>query len=170
MTSLVAVLATVLVAWNPALVAERAPSVTGRRRLGMALAAAAGLGLALAAEPLLDVLDVSVPTFRTAAGTVVAVTGARWLAGPRPHRDEGDPLLLGAIDVATPALYFAVVATSAASGWWPTAGAVAVAAAATAGLHAVPMPEPAIRWLRRLIAGAAVGLGVALIYAGIRAV
>jgi small neutral amino acid transporter SnatA (MarC family) len=169
-TSAAAVLLTVMVAWNPALVVERAPSAGGRRRLGMVLAAALGLGLALAADPLLDVLDVSVPTFQTAAGTVVAVTGARWLAGPRPLRDEGDPLLLGVIDVGTPALFFAVVATSAASGWWPTAIAVGVVAAATAGLRSVALPEAAVRWLRRLLAGSAVGLGVALIYAGIRAV
>lgn len=170
MTGFVAVLMTVLAAWNPAVVAERAPTATGRRWIGMTLAAVVGLGLALVADRVLDVLDVSVPTFRTAAGTVLAVTGARWLAGQSPHRDEGDALLLGVIDIATPALYFAVVATSAASGWWPTAGAVAVAAAATAGLQFAAVPQPALRWLRRLIAGAAVGLGVALIYAGIRAV
>lgn len=170
MTGIAAVVAIVLAAWNPALLAERVPVVDARRWIGIAIAALAGLALALAADPLLDVLDVSVPTFRTAAGAVVAITGTRWLVGADPRRDEGDAVLLGLIDVATPAVMFAVVATSVESGWWPTAGAIAGAAAATAGLQVANVPGPALRWLRRLLGGLAVGLGVALVYAGIRAV
>jgi small neutral amino acid transporter SnatA (MarC family) len=170
MTGVGAVVAIVLAAWNPALLAERTPAPAPRRWAGIATAAVAGLVLALAADPILRALDVSIPTFRTAAGTVIAITGARWLVGPPPREDDGDPLLLGVIDVATPAVAFGVVATSAASGWWVTAAAVAVTAAATAGLQAASPPAAAVRWMRRLVAGVALGLGVALVYTGIRAV
>lgn len=170
MTGFIAVLLTVLTAWNPPLVAERTPAASHRRTLGMALAAAVVVGVAAFAGPMLDALDVSVPTFRTAAGTVLAVTGARWLIGPGPQGDEGDEMLLGVIDIATPAIVFTVVATTAASGWWPTAISMAGAAGFTAWAQSIAAPVPVMRWLRRLLAGGAVGLGVVLIYAGIRAV
>ena len=43
-------------------------------------------------EPLLDLLDVSPPTFRVAAGVVLAVAGIRWVVvGARPIVDD-EPL------------------------------------------------------------------------------
>jgi len=165
-----AVLAAVIAAWNPPLVASRRAGLDGRRWVGMTLAAAATLGVALAADPILDALDVSAPTFRSAAGAVLAASGARWFVGPRPKPDDGPPLVLGIVDVVTPALLFAVTATTASSGWGVTATGVVVAALVTAALQRLPLPPAVMPWLTRLVAGGALGLGVALIYAGIRAV
>ena len=170
MTSVVAAMAILVVSWNPALVLERAPALDARRWMGMAIAAGLTLAVAIASDSILAALDVSAPTFRTAAGAVIAVTGARWLVGPTPHQDAGRPMALGFIDVGTPALVFAVIATTAASGWWWTAAGIAVAAGVTGGLQRAAISPALVTWARRMLAGGAVGLGVALVYAGIRSV
>jgi hypothetical protein len=170
MTSVVAAIAILVVSWNPALVAERPPALDARRWIGMAIAAVLSLAIAVASDSILAALDVSAPTFRTAAGAVIATTGARWLVGPAPQPDEGRPAALGFIDVGTPALVFAVIATTVASGWWWTFAGIVIAAGATGGLQRAAIPPALVGWARRMFAGGAVGLGVALIYAGIRSV
>ncbi len=169
MTGFAAGLVILVSAWNPAVVAERSAATTARW-LGLAAAAVAAVTIALFTDPILSGLDVSIPTFRTAAGAVVALTGARWLAGSPPRPDEGSATLLGFIDGATPAVVAAAMAVTAVDGWWMTVVTTAIALLATLGLQRVDAAPGSVAWLRRLIAGVAVAAGVALIYAGIRAV
>ena len=85
-------LAAFLVALNPAAVAAALPrSVTTRAIATAALVSAAVVTVAAAlSEPVLDLLDVSAPTFRVAAGAVLAVAGIRWVVvGARPSVEEG---------------------------------------------------------------------------------
>ena len=80
-----------LVAINPpAVAAALARSVTMRAITMAALLSAALVTLAAGlSEPLLDLLDVSPPTFRVAAGVVLAVAGIRWVVvGARPTVDD----------------------------------------------------------------------------------
>ncbi len=62
------------------------------------------------------------------------------------------------------------MAVTAVDGWWMTVVTTAIALLATLGLQRVDAAPGSVAWLRRLIAGVAVAAGVALIYAGIRAV
>lgn len=170
MSGFAAIVFVIVAALNPPLVAERSRSAELGRWLGYALGIGAALAVAAATAPILEALDVSIPTFRTAAGAVVALTGARWLVGPGPQPDGGDVLVLGVVDAVTPGLVLAVMATTAVDGWPATVGGAAVASAASMALAAGRLPPPVVRGLRRLVAGLAVAAGVALIYAGIRAV
>jgi small neutral amino acid transporter SnatA (MarC family) len=115
-----------LAAVNPAAVAlvlwprERAAAV--------AIAAAVTWGLVLAtagfSEPLLDALDVSAATFRTATGVVVGLAGARWLVfgaspvevdtPPGTWRRIGVPLLIPAL--VSPQLAMVAISTGADDG------------------------------------------------------
>ncbi len=170
MNGALAALLVMVAAWNPPLLAERTPTIDKQRWLGSAIAAAVVLVVAAVTDPFLDVLDVTVPTFRTAAGAVVALVGARWLIGPEPRSDEGNATMLGVVDVATPSFTMAAMATAVTTGWvWAAAG-TALAAATTVALQRFPVGDTILRWLRRGTAGLAVAIGVALIYAGIRAV
>jgi small neutral amino acid transporter SnatA (MarC family) len=167
---ILAALLVMVAAWNPALLAERAPALDRRRWTGSAIATAVVLAIAAFTQPVLDVLGVTVPTFRTAAGAVIALTGARWLMGPAPQPDEGDPRMLGTIDVATPSFTMAAMATAVATGWvWSAVGA-ALAALGSLALQRSSAADSTVKWLRRGTAGLAVAVGVALIYAGIRSV
>ncbi|HSF84102.1 MAG TPA: hypothetical protein VLG28_00395 [Acidimicrobiia bacterium] len=171
MTGLAAAVAVIVSAWNPALFAERSPEASAQRRLGWLLAAAIVVVVTAATESILDLLSVSVPTFRTAAGAVIALVGARWLVGPAPRwRDAGNQLGHGAMDVATPEIVVAAMSGVASDGWALTALGVGLALAASLGLVAMGPTGRWLSWLRRLLGGSAVALGVALIYAGIRAV
>jgi small neutral amino acid transporter SnatA (MarC family) len=82
-----------LVAVNPIAVAAEQRGRIDRRVLAAGLAATALLAVALAAtsEAILDVLSVTAPTFRVAAGAVLLLAAARWVVlGPRrlPPEDE----------------------------------------------------------------------------------
>jgi len=75
-----------LVAVNPVAVAAELLGRVDRRVLTAGLAATALLSVVFAAasEALLDVLSVTAPTFRVAAGVVLLLAAARWVAlGPR---------------------------------------------------------------------------------------
>lgn len=168
MTWLVAVGA-ILVAWNPALFAERAPAAPPRRKMGWLVAATVVVLMAAGVDPILDLLDVSTPTFRTAAGAVVALAGARWLVGPPPRSDGGDELTHGMMDVASPEIVAAALAAGTA-GWLPALGGVGAGLALSLALSAQAPSPRALRWMCRLLAGGAVAAGIVLVYVGIRAV
>ena len=84
-------LAAFLVAVNPAAIAAGSDGIggdAGHRHRGAALGRARALAAGLS-EPVLDLLDVSAPTFRVAAGAVLAVAGIRWVVvGARPTVQE----------------------------------------------------------------------------------
>lgn len=168
MNALVAV-AVVIAAWNPALFAERSPSAVSRRRTGWLVGAGMVLVLAAATAPLLDLFDVSVPTFRTAAGAVVALVGARWLIGSSPREGDGDPLAHGLMDVGTPEIVAAAMA-AATYQWLTSLVGVGVALGLVIAVTDRGTAGRTVAWLRRTLGGAAVLAGVVLIYAGIRAV
>ncbi len=81
-----------------------------------------GIGLAAFGETLLDVLDLSAPTFRTAAGVVVAVSGAVHVWGRTAPPVEGDGVFGGAVAGLYPAPVFAAVVAGVDAGWLPAAG------------------------------------------------
>jgi small neutral amino acid transporter SnatA (MarC family) len=133
------------------------------RRLLAAAVAAGGalvLALALAADPLLDALDISPESFRIAAGIVLVVAGAATLARPRP---SGPP----AATLVTPELACMAIAASADEGVGPAIAAAAVALAAVAALAGLPSVAPAGR-AAPFLAAVAVVVGVALVVAGVR--
>jgi small neutral amino acid transporter SnatA (MarC family) len=107
------------------------------RRLPMAaaaiLAALCAVALAGVSGPVLDALDVSLGTFRVAAGIVVGVAGLRWLVAPVNPVVAEDvtswwrvavPLLLPVL--VTPQLAMASLTTGADDGVALVAGAAAV--------------------------------------------
>ncbi len=170
MTGIVAALAVIVASWNPALFAERSPGVSSARRQAWLVGSGVVLAIAAVTGPILDVLDVSVPTFRTAAGAVIALVGARWLIGPPPRPGDGNQRAHGAMDVATPEIVVATMTTTASDGWPSALLGVVVAATLTVALVTTAASGRWVTWLRRLLGGVALVLGVALIYAGIRSV
>jgi small neutral amino acid transporter SnatA (MarC family) len=82
-----------LVAVNPPIVAAGLGGSVGHRRRTIAFAAAVAAFVAVvaaaASRSVLDILDVTAPTFRVATGVVLGVASARWLVvGARPLPDE----------------------------------------------------------------------------------
>ena len=103
MTALVAF----LVALNPPVIAAALPrSVTMRAITIVALLTAALVVLVAGlSEPALDLLDVSAPTFRVAAGLVLAVAGIRWVVVGRPPIVEDGSSAVGLLPLfVTPPL------------------------------------------------------------------
>jgi small neutral amino acid transporter SnatA (MarC family) len=168
--------AVLLLALNPARAAFGVPREGGSPRSAAGLAAAGGLigGLAVCAaaavaDPLLDALDVSEPSFRTAAGIVAVIAGVADLFR-RPPSPE--PALTGrraavvpvAIPlVARPALLVLALGAGADRDVLLTAGATALGVAFLIGLTAASATEGprgrALRWAARL-------LGVGLVAGG----
>jgi small neutral amino acid transporter SnatA (MarC family) len=75
-----------LVAVNPVAVAAVLRGRVERRLLaaGLGITGAVAVGSAAASDAVLDVLSVTAPTFRVAAGTVLVVASASWvMIGPR---------------------------------------------------------------------------------------
>jgi small neutral amino acid transporter SnatA (MarC family) len=146
--------------------------VTGGAIGGLAVVAAAAL-----ADPLLDALDVSDPSFRVAAGIVAGLAGISDLFR-RPPRAE--PALSGrraalvpvAIPaVARPALLVVAIGAGADHGAVVSAGAMATGVALLAGLVASVPPEGphgrVLLWASRLLAAALVAGGAILTVDGI---
>jgi small neutral amino acid transporter SnatA (MarC family) len=176
--------AALVLALNPARAAfgipraGRSPRTTvGLAAVGGALAGVAAFAVAALADPLLDALDVSEPSFRAAAGIVAAVTGAADLFR-RPPPPE--PSLAGwraalvpvAIPVvARPALVVLALAAGAEQDLAVSAGAIAAAVAMLVGLTAVcPSAGPAgraLRWASRLLAAGLVACGVVFTIDGV---
>jgi small neutral amino acid transporter SnatA (MarC family) len=134
------------------------------------------LAVAAAADPLLEVLDVNLGTYRLGAGVVVAVAGLRWLAVGAPS-DTAEPatdLRLGGF-VAFPILVTpaaAVLAPSIGAEHGASVAAVAVVVAVVLGGLGVyfrrRIPALFAQGLVRLLGAVAVVVGVIVAFDGIR--
>jgi small neutral amino acid transporter SnatA (MarC family) len=176
--------AALLLALNPARAALGVPHA-GRSPRELALLASVGGGIgalcvfiaALAGDPVLDALDVSEPSFRTAAGVVAGLAGGIDLFR-RPPSPE--PALAGrraalvpvAVPlVARPALLVLALGAGADENVLVTAAAMAAGVAALTALTAAcPAEGPCgrvLRWAGRLLAAALVACGVLLTIDGV---
>lgn len=143
---------------------------------GVVLAAGILVGLAAAADPLLDLLDVDLGTYRLGAGTVIAVAGLRWLvAGAVGACEEPDDDRRLAGFVAFPVLLTpgAVVLSVSVGAEHGAAGAAvaAVAAVVLGGLGLYlrrSMPHLLMIGLVRLLGAAATVIGIVVAVDGIR--
>jgi small neutral amino acid transporter SnatA (MarC family) len=173
-----------ILALNPARAALGVPragrsprAVAGVAALGGMIGASAVCAAAAAGGPLLDVLDVSEPSFRIAAGIVAALAGGADLF-QRPPPPE--PALAGwraalipvAIPVvAHPALLVLALSAGADRGVLLSAGAMAMGIAPLTALAAGwPTEGPGgrlLRWAGRLLAAGLVACGVILTVDGI---
>jgi small neutral amino acid transporter SnatA (MarC family) len=179
--------AALVLALNPARAAFAVPragrspaSVVGVAALGGGIGALAVCAVAAAADPLLDALDVSDPSFRLAAGIVAALAGAADVFRRPPAPEPALPgsraaLVPVAIPVvARPALLVLALGAGAEQGVLVSAGAMAVGIALLTGLTAAwPTEGPrgrALRWAARLLAAGLVACGVILAIDGILAV
>jgi small neutral amino acid transporter SnatA (MarC family) len=139
---------------------------------GLAVCAAAAVG-----DPLLDVLDVSDPSFRLAAGIVAALAGAgdlfRRPPAPEPalagRRAALIPVAVPAF--ARPALLLLALGAGADQGALVTAGAMAIGVALLIALvAAAPIDGPggrALRWAGRLLGAGLVAAGILLAVDGL---
>ena len=173
-----------ILALNPARAVFGIPRAGRSSPSPMALAAAGGaIGAlavfiaAVAADPLLEALDVSEPSFRVAAGIVAVLAGAADLFR-RPPSPE--PSLAGwraalvpvAIPVvARPPLVLLALAAGADHDPLATVGAMVIGVALVTGLAArFPSQGPggrALRWAGRLLAAGLVACGVVLAIDGV---
>jgi len=132
---------------------------------------------AVAGDPLLDILDVSEPSFRTAAGVVGVVAGAADLfrrpPSPEPALAGRRAALvpIGIPLVARPALVPLALGAGADESALVTAGAMALGVAALTALSAwCPTDGPSgrvLRWAGRLLALGLVACGVVLAIDGV---
>ncbi|HEY7071205.1 MAG TPA: hypothetical protein VH479_13860, partial [Acidimicrobiales bacterium] len=180
-------LAALVAAFNPCWVALGVPRAGRSRREVVTIAALGGAGGALAvlvtsllSGPLLDVLDVTTPAFRIAAGVVAAVAGAVTLVRPRPARE---PALAGRraalVPVAVPlvvrpALVFLALSAHADRGVPVPAAALAASVAGLVALVARVAPEGtggrAVLWVARGTAAALIAASVLLVLDGVYSV
>jgi small neutral amino acid transporter SnatA (MarC family) len=176
--------AALVLALNPARAAfgvpraGRSPSTVARvAALGGAIGGFAVCAAATAGGPLLEALDVSEPSFRTAAGIVAGLAGAADLFRPPP---PPEPALAGrraalipvAIPVvARPALLVLALGAGADRGVIVSVGAMAIGIALLTGLATRwPTEGPGgrvLRWAGRLLAALLVACGVILTVDGI---
>ena len=173
-----------LLALNPARASFAVPRAgrSPRNVLGVAAAGGAIGGLAVCSAaavgpPLLEALDVSEPSFRTAAGIVAGLAGAvdvfRRPPSPEPAlAGWGAALLPVAIPaVARPALLVVALGAGADQGVLVAAAAMAAGAALLVGLVAAAPTEGTggrvLRWVGRLLAAALVAGGAILTLDGI---
>jgi small neutral amino acid transporter SnatA (MarC family) len=176
--------AALVLALNPARAAFGIPRAGRSARTAIRLAAVGGAigGLAVCvvaalADPLLDALDVSEPSFRVAAGIVAAIAGVADLFRRPP---PAEPSLAGwraalipvAIPVvARPALVVLALGAGADRDLLVSAGAIAVGVATLTALAARwPTEGPwgrVLRWAGRLLATGLVACGVILTIDGV---
>jgi small neutral amino acid transporter SnatA (MarC family) len=173
-----------VLALSPARAAFGVPRAGGPPQTAVGLAAAGALigGLAVcivavAGDPLLDALDVSEPSFRTAAGIVAVLAGAADLFRRPPPPEPALPgwraaLVPVAIPlVARPALVVLAIGAGAERNLLLTAGAMALGIALLTGLTAARATEGAggrvLRWAGRLSGAGLVACGVILTIDGI---
>jgi small neutral amino acid transporter SnatA (MarC family) len=158
---------------RPHLAAGQEPGRPEQLALGAAIVIGAGLMLVLAADGILDALDVTDETWRLATGVVCGLVGARTVVAPRLG-EMPSPGGLVLIPIAFPLLFTAQLAVLAilfgatesfASAWgWL---AVGVGAGVAVGRLRYRRAE---LWLAsaRLLGTALLVVGVALVIAGIR--
>jgi small neutral amino acid transporter SnatA (MarC family) len=176
--------AALLLALNPARAAFGIPRTSRSPRDAAALAAVGGAIGALAvcvvaalADPLLDALDVSDPSFRVAAGIVAAIAGAadmfRRPPAPEPALDGWRAALVPVAVpvVARPALVVLALGAGADVSLLVTVGAVALGVALlTALVDRCPIDGPAgriLRWTGRLMAAGLIACAVILTVDGV---
>jgi hypothetical protein len=167
---------TMLVAMNPANVARVAPATSGppQARVDMRLGAlAVGIAtgvlvlLAALADPIVDVLDITGPTFRLGAAIVVGVAGARSMVWPGPPVPGGatavSPLAVFVLAaLLVPGTVFVAVGGGAVHGFGPALLAVLVAAAASLASLAGRAGPPGRSWLLE-VASRFVGAGAIVV-------
>ncbi len=140
--------------------------------LGGAIGGLAVCAVAVVADPLLDALDVSDPSFRVAAGIMAVIAGAgdlfRRPPPPEPSlAGRGAALVPVAIPVvARPALLVLALGAGADQDLLVSAGTMVAGVALLTGLVARVSTEGsggrALRWLGRLLAAGLVACGVVL--------
>ncbi len=178
--------AALVLALNPARAAFGVPRAGRPRRTVAGVAALGGLigGLGVCAaaavgDPLLELLDVSDPSFRAAAGIVAALAGVADLFRRPPAPEPSLPgrraaLVPVAIPVvARPALLVLALGAGAEQGVLPSAGAMAIGIALLTALAISPTEGPrgrVLRWAGRLLAVGLVACGVVLTIDGVLAV
>jgi small neutral amino acid transporter SnatA (MarC family) len=178
-------LVALVAAFDPVRVAQGLPRADRSRRTVTAVAALGGLigsvvvaTLALAGDWLVEVLDVSTPALRVAAGTVAAITGAVGMVRRAP--DPAAPALPGLraawVPVAVPlvvgpALVLLAVSAHADRGLAVVVGALVVGVAALTALAAgVPDDGPAVRslpWATRASAAVLLAVSILLLINGV---
>jgi small neutral amino acid transporter SnatA (MarC family) len=173
-----------VLALNPARAAFGIPRAGRSSRAAIGLAALGGaIGLlalcliAAAADPLLEALDVSAPSFRVAAGIVAAITGAADLFRRPPPPEPSLPgwraaLVPVAVPVVIrPTLVVLALGAGADRDLLTSAGAIAVGVALVTGLTALwPAEAPGGRtlgWAARLLAAGLLACGVVLAIDGV---
>jgi small neutral amino acid transporter SnatA (MarC family) len=145
--------------------------------LGGALGGVAVCLAALAGDPLLDVLDVSEPSFRMAAGVVAVVVAVADLFRRPPSPDPALPGPRAALVpvalplVARPALLVLALGAGADQGVLVAAAAMVLGIAALSALTAwCPVDGPGgrvLRWANRVLAAGLVACGVILTIDGV---
>lgn len=158
---------------RPHLSADAERAITRHLLIGATAVGVAGLIIVMAANAILDVLDITDETWRLAAGVVCALVAARAIVLPRlgkmPAADGigfipiAFPLLLTPQLVVLAVLFGATEATATAWGWL----AIGVAAGATVGRMQHRRPEIWLA-LARMMAMILMVVGIALVIAGIR--
>ena len=131
-------------------------------------AAALGLaGLGLLTAPILDLIDVTTPTFRLSAALVMGVTGLVWMLRPtRPVTDLGESsawTVLGATMLLTPGPVFTAMAANGDGG--TVAGLVSVGVALVLVAAAVlgrRLTDPMAAWATQLTGSGAAIVAVAI--------
>jgi small neutral amino acid transporter SnatA (MarC family) len=168
------VVALFLVAVNPAAVAVAIPRSAlsdSRARVAFVGAAIAVAVLAGCSEPVLDWLDVSPPTFQIAAGAVVAVGAARWVAvGARPPAPDEPPSILRVL-LTPPLVAAAITAGTEVGAAWSTAAAVlalVVCVGAISWQHR--LSTAAWSWAARLVGVAGLAVAFGLVVDGVKTV
>jgi small neutral amino acid transporter SnatA (MarC family) len=173
-----------VLALNPARAAFAVPRAhrTPRETLevcatGGAIGGLAVVATAALADPLLDALDVSDPSFRVAAGIVAGLAGVSDLFRRPPQPEPALPGRRAALvpvaipAVARPALFVAAIGAGADHGVLVSFGAMAAGVALLTGLVAgLPADGPRGRvllWASRLLAAGLVAGGVILTVDGI---
>lgn len=133
----------------------------------LAAAAAALAGLGLLTAPILDLIDVTTPTFRLSAALVMGVTGLVWMLRPiRPVTELGDGspwTLLGLTMLLTPGPVFTAMAANGDGG--TVAGLVSVGVAMLLVAAAVlgrRLTDPAAAWAAQLTGSGAAIVAVAI--------
>jgi small neutral amino acid transporter SnatA (MarC family) len=167
-------LAAFLVAVNPpAIAAALAASVTMRAiTISALLSAALVFVTAGLSEPVLDLLDVSPPTFRLAAGVVLAIAGVRWVAlGARPTVD-GAPRAAALLPVFLTPQLVAIALTTGVDDGVATAAVAGAAALVVAVLATCWRGRGLVwwSWAARLVGVGGVAVGLSLVVDGVKTV
>ncbi len=151
---------------------DRPRSVTA----GVVVATAVLVALAAAADPILDLLDINLGTYRLGAGVVIAVAGLRWLvagAAPACEEPDEDRRLAGFVAfpvLLTPGAVTLAVSVGAEHGWIEAAVGIVVAVVLGGlGLYLRrSMPHLFMAGLVRMLGAAATVLGVIIAVDGVR--